>query len=69
MNKLAKSIVDIATGESVSCEKDVKKSKAGKAGGAARAKSLTEERRTEIAKKAAKARWREKAAPLKEEQS
>ena len=51
MNKLAKSIVYIATGEDVALEKDVNKINSGKAGGAARAKSLTKERRSQIAKK------------------
>jgi hypothetical protein len=67
-NKRAKSIVDLATGEG-DPSKDVDTSGknpaavalgklGGKNGGPARAKSLSEERRSEIAKKAAKARWK-----------
>lgn len=62
-NQLAKRIVEIATGE---CEADgtptpeeARARKAGKAGGRARAKALTPERRSEIAKRAAEARWKE----------
>ena len=58
-NKLAKLITDIAVGDvddSVS-EKMEQTSKAGKKGGEARAKALTAEKRSEIAKKAAAARW------------
>lgn len=58
-NKRAKSVVDLATGNS-----DETKSAAqilgrqgGLKGGKARAKSLSAKRRTEIAKKAAAARW------------
>ena len=59
MNKLAKSIVDIATGEDESSlKKPQPKGRAGGlVGGEARAKSLTPEKRKEIARKAAKARW------------
>jgi hypothetical protein len=64
-NQLAKSIVDVATGEK---EKEpptdeVKAAAAalgrlgGLKGGNARAKSLSAKRRSEIAKKAAKVRW------------
>ena len=65
-NQLAKSIVDIATGESKETElnADGKNAaavalgrKGGLKGGKARAASLTPEKRSEIAKKAAKARW------------
>ncbi len=66
-NQRAKSIVDIATGESEDQTKlnDEGKNAAavalgrlgGKKGGKARAESLTAERRAEIAKKAAQKRW------------
>ena len=61
MNKLAKSIVDIATGEAEDAPltpKQVKTSKAGKKGGKARAKALTAKERSEIAQLAANARWK-----------
>jgi hypothetical protein len=67
LNKRAKSIVDIATGESEdrAKEKDPIKAAAsalgrlgGLKGGRARAKSLTKKQRQEIAKKAAAARWK-----------
>lgn len=68
-NQLAKSIVDLATGET-----EEKKSedegkdpaavalgrKGGLKGGKARAKQLTPEQRAEIARIAAEARWRKK---------
>ena len=66
VNQRAKSIVDIATGESEdnAKEKDPIKAAAsalgrlgGLKGGKARAKSLTKKQRQEIAKKAATARW------------
>jgi hypothetical protein len=66
INQKAKSIVDIATGESQDTlkEKDELKAaaaalgkKGGLKGGPARAEALTAKRRSEIAKKAAKARW------------
>lgn len=65
-NKRAKSILDIVTGESEGTNKhtDGKNPAAvalgklgGKKGGPARAKALSEEQRSEIAKKAAKSRW------------
>ncbi|MEW8614451.1 MAG: hypothetical protein AB2610_14960 [Candidatus Thiodiazotropha sp.] len=75
-NQLAKSIVDIATGEA---EDESKKSaeeiaeeegkdpaavalgrKGGLKGGKARAAKMTPEERSEAAKKAAKARWEKK---------
>jgi len=60
MNKLAKSIVDIATGQDdTSLKKPQPKGRAGGlAGGRARANNLSPERRKEIAEKAAKARWK-----------
>lgn len=67
-NQLAKSIVDLATGDtSEVTEQDAIKSAAsalgrlgGLKGGKARAKSLTPKKRAEIAKKAAAARWKKK---------
>ncbi len=67
-NKKAKSIVDIATGETEDV-KEVDPIKAAAAalgrmgglkGGNARAASLTPKKRSEIAKKAAAARWKTK---------
>ncbi len=57
-NQLAKSIVDLATGEAEESVIDQKKSKAGKKGAKARARSLTPEQRSEIAEIAASARWK-----------
>jgi hypothetical protein len=64
VNKKAKSIVDIATGESEAKDVDPIKAaaaalgrKGGLKGGKARAEALTPEQRAEIAKKAAAARW------------
>ena len=66
INQLAKSIVDMATGDAQDSApvSDNKNPAAvalgrlgGKKGGIARAESLTPERRAEIAKKAAAARW------------
>jgi hypothetical protein len=66
MNQLAKAIVDIATREADEDKKEepVKNPAAvalgrlgGLKGGKARAESLTPKKRSEIAKKAAKARW------------
>ena len=64
-NQLAKLIADIATGEVTETKTDDGKDpaavalgrKGGLKGGTARAKKLTAEERSEIAKKAAKARW------------
>lgn len=64
-NQRAKSIVDIATGETEDTlsKEEVKSAAAalgrlgGLKGGPARAKSLSAKKRSEIAKKAAKARW------------
>ena len=58
-NQLAKSIVDIATGEmEEAAPVSEKKSKAGKKGGKARAKVLSPQERSEIASAAANARWK-----------
>ncbi len=63
-NQLAKSIIDIATGQKPDRDptpeeqgKDPAAVVMGKKGGAARASNMTAERRAEIAKKAAKSRW------------
>lgn len=64
-NQLAKLIADITTGEVTEPKTGDGKDpaavalgrKGGLKGGAARAKKLTAKRRSEIAKKAAKARW------------
>ena len=57
-NQLAKRIVDIATGEEPEEEINEARSKAGKKGAKARARSLTPEERSEIASVAAAARWK-----------
>lgn len=61
-NQLAKFIVDLATGEASedAPEKTEAQQRGGKKGGASRAAKLTPERRAEIAKKAAEARWAKK---------
>ena len=68
LNQLAKLIVDQATGESPILPKPEQKEKnpaavalgklGGQKGGKARAKKLSPEERSEIAKKAAEARWK-----------
>ena len=64
-NQLAKFIVDVATGEQdATCEADPVNTFAqagGRKGGKVRADSLSPERRHEIAKRAAQARWGKKA--------
>ncbi len=64
-NQLAKLMVDILTGQVQDRERtpeergvDPAASAMGKKGGSARARNMTPERRKEIAKKAAKARWK-----------
>ncbi len=66
VNKRAKAIVDIATGEieaesipmdEVQKAASVMGKKGGKAGGIARAAKLSDKRKSAIARKAAKARW------------
>lgn len=66
LNQLAKRIVDEATGEIQPEEIDEKKKAAiesgwlgGLKGGKVRAEKLTPEERSDIAKNAAKARWKE----------
>ena len=66
-NQLAKAIVDEATGDAVEEEAPADEGKnpsavalgrlGGKKGGKARAAKLTKEQRSEIARKAARARW------------
>ena len=65
-NQLAKSIIDIATGQAPDRDptpeeqgKDPAAVALGKKGGAARAAGMTAEKRSEIAKKAAQKRWGE----------
>ncbi len=53
----AVTVMKIATGEIEEPRIDEGKRKAGKAGGVARAKSLTKEKRQEIAQKAIATRW------------
>ena len=68
-NLLAKQIVDLSVGEAVEEKPDdagkdpaavALGRKGGLKGGKARAKSLTSKQRSEIARKAAKARWKPK---------
>jgi hypothetical protein len=61
LSQLAKRIVDDATGEATPEEIDEKKKAAiesGRKGGNIRARKLTEEERTEIARNAALERWK-----------
>lgn len=63
-NKLAKMVIDIATGEADEPERSVtekRASKAGSVGGPARAKALTPAERSEIASIAAQARWKKQS--------
>ena len=58
--QLGKLMVDIMTGQvpdAVDDGKDAGAAAMGRKGGAARASTMTPERRAEIAKKAAKSRW------------
>jgi len=64
-NQLAKSIVDIATGQKLDRDltpeeqgKDPAADAMGKKGGKARAESMTAEKRSEIAQRAAAERWK-----------
>jgi hypothetical protein len=60
-NQLAKLIADIAVGETPKDTRtttEVRASKAGAKGGPARAKALTPQQRSEIARIAAAARWK-----------
>lgn len=65
-NQLAKLIVDIAIGETADSVSDSKRNPSkrragGLKGGKSRAKKLTSDRRSAIARKAAKARWNRQA--------
>lgn len=60
LNKRAKSIVDIATGELENDSRNPAAVALGSMGGKARAKALTKKKRTEIAKKGAAKRWASK---------
>jgi hypothetical protein len=62
-NQLGKLIVDLSVGEaeeivSAAPPKNEAAAEMGRKGGPARAKALTAQRRTEIARKAAETRWR-----------
>ncbi len=60
-NQLAKSIIDIATGESsATIQTSPERAASGAKGGAKRAAGMTPEQRAEAAKLAAQARWRRK---------
>ena len=60
-NQLAKSIVDIATGQVSEDDRDVEaQRRGGRIGGQARAKKLTPDERSEIARAAAAARWKKR---------
>ncbi len=71
--EIARSVVEQAIGEALSGEEQEQQDRpkstplveskrmAGRRGGTARAKSLTEEQRKSIAKKAAEARWMKKS--------
>jgi hypothetical protein len=60
-NQLARFVVDLATGEvAEDAAPSEARAKGGRAGGAARAKSLTPEERKLIAQKAAAKRWIDK---------
>lgn len=61
MNQLARHVVDVATGEIDETEESPKERRARNAGwkgGPARARALTPDRRSEIARLAAQARWK-----------
>jgi hypothetical protein len=60
-NQLAKSIVDLATGQTEEKPVDQGKRKGGLKGGRQRAKVLTPAQRAEIARAAASARWKKKS--------
>tara|TARA_R110000782_G_scaffold99856_1_gene185831 strand:+ start:352 stop:603 length:252 start_codon:yes stop_codon:yes gene_type:complete len=59
-NQLAKRIIELAAGEAHEEAVDAKRSKAGKKGARARARTLTPEQRSEIASIAAEARWKKR---------
>ena len=57
-NQLAKFIVDVATGERSANDAPKPQAAGGKIGGARRALTLSPEQRSEIARAAAAARWK-----------
>lgn len=57
VNQLAARIVASSTGDDEADEKDPEAVEAGREGGRRRAAKLTPEQRSEIARKAARARW------------
>lgn len=57
VNQRAARIVDLATSDEELPERDEARAKGGKKGGQARTRNLTSEQRSEIARKAASARW------------
>lgn len=62
-NQLAKMMIDIATREGEKVQRtanEERAAKAGSVGGPARARALTPEQRSEIAKAAASARWKKR---------
>ena len=62
-NRLARFIVDVATGHDSDVQLDTSKQReGGKRGGARRAASPTHERREEMARLAAEARWKKDQA-------
>ena len=67
LNQLAKAILDQATGEDLPASESVRAKsgrKGGLKGGTTRMEALTKEERTELAKKAAAARWGDKTPPV-----
>lgn len=58
MNQRAKMIVDLATGAEEESQPSPAKFKAGRRGGETRAANLSDEAKSQIASKAAKARWK-----------
>jgi hypothetical protein len=62
LNQRAKAIVDLATSDEELPEKDEARAAGGRKGGQGRAEKLTPEERSEIARKAAAARWEDTAS-------
>lgn len=58
VNKRAKSVVDLATGDASEAKPRAGQSAGGQKGAAARASKLSPEEREEIARVAAQARWK-----------
>jgi len=57
VNQRAKAVVDFATSDEPSESKDEARAEGGRKGAASRSEKLSAEERSEIAKKAAAARW------------